>query len=103
MTATEPDDTTADKDTGTVRNYRTLTVKPARVQAYIGRDRVDDLDERTLSLHDSEGGVTLATEGVDRDADETAGSLVELDAEQARQLADALYQAAAEIEVGSDD
>jgi hypothetical protein len=96
--ATETNDTTAEKDTGTVRNYRTLTVTPRRLQAYTGRDRVDDLDERTLSLHDSEGGVTLATEGVDRDADETAGSLVELDAEQARQLADALFQAAAETE-----
>jgi len=103
MTAPATDDTTAEKHTGTVRNYRTLTVKPTRVQAYIGRDRVDDLDERTLSLHDSEGGVTLATEGVDRDAVETAGSLVELDAEQARRLADALSQAAAEIEGGSDD
>ena len=96
--ATEHDDTTAEKDTGTVRNYRTLTVNPTRVQAYIGRDRVDDLDERTLSLHDTEGGVTLATEGVD-DGD-AAGSLVELDAEQARQLGDALHQAAAESDGG---
>jgi hypothetical protein len=101
MTATEPDDTTAEKRTGTVRNYRTVTVKPTRVQAYIGRERVDDvLEEHTLSLHETEGGVTLATEGVDRGDDETAGALVELDAEQARQLADALYQAAAEMDGG---
>jgi len=101
--ATEHDDTTAEKDTGTVRNYRTLTVNPTRVQAYIGRDRVDDLDERSLSLHESAGGVTLATEAVDTDAEQAAGSLVEIDAERARLLADALYQAAAEIEGGSDD
>ena len=103
--ATETNDDDEEKRTGTIRNYRTVTVTPERVQAYTGRDRVDELEERTLSLHDTEGGVTLATEGVDRDADaeQAAGSLVELDAERARLLADALYQAAAEIEGGSDD
>ena len=86
---------TALDDVSPVRDYQTLTVEPERVQAYTGRDRVgDELDERTLSLHDTEGGVTLATEGVD-DGD-AAGSLVELDAEQARLLGDALYQAASE-------
>lgn len=85
---------TALGDVSPVRDYRTLTVTPERLQAYTGRDRRDELEERTLSLHDTEGGVTLATEGVA--ADDTAGSLVELDAEQARLLADALYQAASE-------
>ena len=86
---------TALDDMSPVRDHRTLTVEPERLQAYVGGDRVgDELDERTLSLHDTEGGVTLATEGVD-DGD-TAGSLVELDAEQARLLGDALYQAASE-------
>jgi len=99
MTAKATDDTTAEKHTGTVRNYRTVTVKPTRVQAYIGRERVDDvLEDHTLSLHETEGGVTLATEGHDTDAGRAAGSLAELDAEQARLLADALYQAAAEME-----
>jgi hypothetical protein len=91
---------TALVDVSPVRDYRTLTVDPERVQAYTGRDRRDELEERTLSLHDTDGGVTLATEGVDRGADETAGALVELDADQARQLADALYQAADEMEGG---
>jgi hypothetical protein len=89
---------TALDDVSPVRDYRTLTVEPERVQAYAGGDRRDELEERTLSLHDTDGGVTLATEGVD-DGD-AAGSLVELDAEQARRLADALYQAAAESDGG---
>ena len=97
--STNTDD--AEKRTGTVQNFRSVTVTPTRVQAYIGRERVDDvLEEHTLSLHETEGGVTLATEGVDRGDDETAGALVELDAEQARQLADALHQAAAEMDGG---
>ena len=99
--STNTDD--VEKRTGTVRAYRTATVEPTRHQAYTGRDRVDDLDERSLSLHDTSGGVTLATEAVDTDAEQAAGSLVEIDAERARLLADALYQAAAEIEGGSDD
>ena len=98
--ATEHDGTTAEKHTGTVRDFRTLTLTPERVQAYIEKRRVDDLDERSLSLHDTEGGVTLATEGVDTDAEQAAGSLVELEAEQARVLADALYQAADEMDGG---
>jgi len=85
---------TALDDVSPVHDYRTLTVTPERLQAYVGRDRRDELEERTLSLHDTDGGVTLATEGVD--AGDAAGSLVELDAEQARLLADALYQAASE-------
>ena len=96
--STNTDD--VEKRTGTVRDYRTVTVEPMRVQAYTGRDRVDDLDERSLSLHNTSGGVTLATEAVDTDAEQTAGSLLELDAEQARVLADALYQAADEIDGG---
>lgn len=94
---------TALGDVSPVCDYRTLTVEPERVQAYIEKQRADDLDERSLSLHESAGGVTLATEAVDTDAEQAAGSLVELDAERARLLADALYQAAAEIEGGSDD
>ena len=86
-------------DVSPVHDYRALTVEPERLQVYVGDDRRDDeLEERTLSLHDTEGGVTLATEGVD-DGD-AAGSLVELDAEQARQLGDALHQAAAESDGG---
>lgn len=83
---------------GPMRSFRSVRVTPQRVQAYVGRERVDRLAERTLSLHATDGGVTLATEGAG--GDETAGSLVELDADQARLVADALYQAAAEMDGG---
>lgn len=98
--ATEHDGTTVEKDSGGVRDFRTVSLSPKRLQVNIGRERADGLEERTLSLHDTAGGVTLATEGVDKDAVEASGSLVELDAEQARLLADALYQAAAEQDGG---
>ena len=77
---------------------RHLTFSPKRVSASVDRTRLedDDFTERVLFLEGSRGGVTLAMEGSGDGP--VGGALAEVDAEQARQLADALTDAADELE-----
>ena len=80
------------------RRHRSLSLSPKRLSASMDSTLLADEDfrDRVLFLAESDAGITLAVEGAgDRG---TGGALAELDAEQARQLADALNDAADEIE-----
>ena len=76
---------------------RYLNLNPKRISASVDRVRLEDGDfsERIMFLEESSGGITIAMEG--SGAGRTGGALAEIDAGQARQLADALNDAADEL------
>jgi len=79
------------------RRHRSLNLTPKRLSASMDSTLLADEDfrDRILFLAESDAGITLAVEGAGDGG--TGGALAELDAEQARQLADALNDAADEI------